>query len=168
VFCWERAIQLKRDLLPVLNEKGIGLVVVGIGSLDSGRVFSKETGFPPDKLLVDESERTLAYQALGTRNSQRDAVSGKQKFEGIGSMWSSATTDAIKERGRDDLNSVTGNIFNPGPFKPTMPSSIEATLVQGGSFVFDGTTKTLLEHYDESSGAHITIEELLNVINAEN
>mmetsp|Transcript_16299 Transcript_16299/g.16468 ORF Transcript_16299/g.16468 Transcript_16299/m.16468 type:complete len:84 (+) Transcript_16299:461-712(+) len=83
-------------------------------------------------------------------------------------MWSSATTDAIKERGRDDLNSVTGNIFNPGPFKPTMPSSIEATLVQGGSFVFDGTTKTLLEHYDESSGAHITIEELLNVINAEN
>ena len=39
-------------------------------------------------------------------------------------------------------------------------ASTEATLVQGASFVFDGK-QTLLEHYDESSGAHVTIEELL-------
>mmetsp|Transcript_1839 Transcript_1839/g.2715 ORF Transcript_1839/g.2715 Transcript_1839/m.2715 type:complete len:82 (-) Transcript_1839:259-504(-) len=76
-------------------------------------------------------------------------------------MWSSSTTDAIQDRGREDLNAITGNLFQPGPYKPLMPSTIEATLVQGASFVFDGK-KPLLEHYDESSGAHVTIEELLD------
>merc|ERR1712238_208896 len=42
-----------------------------------------------------------------------------------------------------------------------MPSSIEATLVQGASFVFEGR-KTVLEHYDESSGAHLSIDDLLD------
>jgi len=153
-------MQLKRDVLPALNQNGIGLVVVGIGSVESGRTFGETTGLPTEMLFVDESKRTEAYMAVGTRNSQRDLKTDKQIFEGIGSMWGQATNDAIKERGRDDLNSVTGSLFKPGPFKPLMPKSIEATLVQGGSFVFDGN-KVLMEHYDESSGAHISIEDLL-------
>jgi len=153
-------MQLKRDVLPALNQNGIGLVVVGIGSVESGRTFGERTGLPTEMLLVDESEQSEAYMAVGTRNSQRDLKTNKQVFEGIGSMWGQATNDAIKERGRDDLNSVTGSLFNPGPFKPLMPKSIEATLVQGGSFVFDGN-KVLMEHYDESSGAHISVEDLL-------
>mmetsp|Transcript_6791 Transcript_6791/g.10319 ORF Transcript_6791/g.10319 Transcript_6791/m.10319 type:complete len:118 (+) Transcript_6791:464-817(+) len=111
-------------------------------------------------LLVDNTEETEAYQVVGTRNSQRDDK-GKQVFEGVKSMWSSATTDAIKERGRDDLNGITGSLFKPGIYKPMMPKTIEATLVQGASFVFDGKD-ALLEHYDESSGAHVSVEELLN------
>jgi len=152
---------LKRDVIPALEEKNIPLFVVGIGSVESGRTFSEQIDFPMDMLLVDTSEETDAYSAIATRNSQRDAESGKQIFEGIGSMWSKATTDAIKERGRDDLNGVTGGLFQPGPYKPLMPANMEQTFVQGASFVFDGKT-TLLEHYDESSGAHVTIEELLD------
>jgi len=148
-------------VLPALDEKGIGLVVVGIGSVESGLTFADRTGFPAGRLLVDESVTTVAYEAVGTRNSQRDPVSNKQIFEGVGSMWGQATTDAIEERGRDDLNTVTGGLFRPGPYKPLMPESIEATLVQGASFVFDGN-KVLLEHYDESSGAHVSVEDLLD------
>jgi len=159
VFCWERALQLQRDVLPALNQNGIGLVVVGIGSVESGRTFCQQTGFSADRLFVDDSKETAAYQSVGTRNSVRDE-NDKQIFEGVGSMWSRATNDGIKERGRDDLNSVTGNLFNPGPYKPLMPSSMEATFVQGASFVFEGR-EALIEHYDESSGAHLSIDDLL-------
>lgn len=161
MFCWERVAQLRRDALPALEEGGVGLVVVGIGSLESGREFCARTGLAESMLLVDESAETAAYAAVGTRNSQRDAAkNNKQIFEGVGSMWSAATTDAIEERGKDDLNAITGSLFNPGIYKPLMPKSIEATLVQGASFVFDGKD-ALLEHYDESSGAHVPLEELL-------
>jgi len=160
VFCWERVVELKRDALPALEENGVKLLVVGIGSLESGQAFSERTGFPPDLLLVDESEETEAYKSIGTRNSQRDPSTNKQIFEGVESMWSAATTDAIEARGKDDLNAITGNLFKPGIYKPMMPSTVEATLVQGASFLFKGK-ELLLEHYDESSGAHVTVEELL-------
>ena len=158
-------MQLQRDALPALDDMGVGLLVVGIGSVESGAEFGKQTGFPTDRLFVDETDLTDAYAAAGTRNTRRDD-SGKQVFEGIGSMWSDATNAAIKERGRDDLNAVTGNLFNPGPYKPLMPKgsswqrSMEQTMVQGGSFVFQGDA-VLAEHYDESSGAHLSIDALL-------
>lgn len=160
MFCWERAVELKRDALPALEENGVKLFLVGIGSLESGQTFSERTGFPQDMLLVDESEETEAYKSIGTRNSQRDPSTNKQIFEGVESMWSSATADAIETRGRDDLNAITGNLFKPGIYKPMMPKTVEATLVQGASFVFKGK-EALLEHYDESSGAHVSVEELL-------
>lgn len=148
-------------MLPALKKNGVGLLVVGVGSTESGVEFCGRTGLPLDNLFVDDSEKTDAYRLVGTRNSQRDANTNKQIFEGVGSMWSQATNDAIQDRGREDLNEVTGNLFNPGPYKPLMPKSVEATLVQGASFLFDGR-KTLVEHYDESSGAHLPIEALLD------
>lgn len=135
--------------------------MVGIGSVESGRTFADQIDFPKELLLVDTTEQTDAYQSAATRNSQRDPESGKQLFEGVESMWSQSTNDAIKERGREDLNGITGNLFQPGPYKPLMPSNMESTFVQGASFVFDGE-KSILEHYDDSSGAHITIEKLLD------
>ena len=45
-----------------------------------------------------------------------------------------------------------------------MPSTVEATLVQGASFVFTCKGKeVLLEHYDASSGAHVSVDELLEI-----
>ena len=152
---------MKRDALPALQENNIPLIVVGIGSLESGQTFCDRLDFSEELLFVDTSEETAVYQSLATRNSQRDPQTGKQIFEGVGSMWSSYTNDAIRDRGRDDLNAVVGNLLAPGPYQPLMPSSTEATFVQGASFVFDGKT-TLLEHYDESSGAHVPIETLLD------
>lgn len=158
MFCWERASQLKRDALPVLDAKGVKLFAVGIGSLESARTFCQQTGFPLDLMLVDDSDETDAYASVGTRNTRRDN-NGKLQFEGIQSMWSKDTTDAIKARGRDDLNAILRI------YKPLQPSSIDKTLVQGGSFIFDGS-KTLLAHYDQSSGAHLPIETLIQVATA--
>jgi len=90
---------------------------------------------------------------------------GKMVFEGIESMWSQKTNDAIKTRGRDDLNAVVGSLFKPGIYKPLMPTgpkAIDRTFVQGATLIFDGS-RTLFEHYDFSSGDHADLREVMRV-----
>ena len=170
MFCWERAVQLRRDALPALEAANVGLAVVGIGSLDAGETFASRTEFPKSMLYVDDSDESETYRAAGTRNTKRKP-DGKADFEGIGSMWSAATNDALKARGKADLDAITGSLFNPGIYKPLMPKgstmtrSMEKTMVQGGSFVFEGDD-VLFEHYDESSGAHAGIDDILKAAGA--
>ena len=163
-------MQLRRDALPALEAANVGLAVVGIGSLDAGETFATRTEFPKSMLYVDDSDESETYRAAGTRNTKRKP-DGKADFEGIGSMWSQATNDALKERGKADLDAITGSLFNPGIYKPLMPKgstmtrSMEKTMVQGGSFVFEGDD-VLFEHYDESSGAHAGIDDILKAAGA--
>ena len=170
MFCWERAVQLRRDALPALEAANVGLAVVGIGSLDAGETFATRTEFPKSMLFVDDSDESETYRAAGTRNTKRKP-DGKADFEGIGSMWSQSTNDALKERGKKDLDAITGSLFKPGIYTPLMPKgstmtrSMEKTMVQGGSFVFEGDD-VLFEHYDESSGAHAGIDDILKAAGA--
>ena len=170
MFCWERAVQLRRDALPALEAANVGLAVVGIGSLDAGETFASRTEFPKSMLYVDDSDESETYRAAGTRNTKRKP-DGKADFEGIGSMWSQATNDALKTRGKKDLDAITGSLFKPGIYTPLMPKgstmtrSMEKTMVQGGSFVFEGDD-VLFEHYDESSGAHAGIDDILKAAGA--
>ena len=86
-------------------------------------------------------------------------------------MWSAATNDALEARGKKDLDAITGSLFKPGIYTPLMPKgstmtrSMEKTMVQGGSFVFEGDA-VLFEHYDESSGAHAGIDDILKAAGA--
>mgnify|MGYP001355122605 FL=1 len=163
-------MQLRRDALPALEAANVGLAVVGIGSLDAGETFATRTEFPKSMLYVDDSDESETYRAAGTRNTKRKP-DGKADFEGIGSMWSQSTNDALKARGKADLAAITGSLFNPGIYKPLMPKgstmtrSMEKTMVQGGSFVFEGDA-VLFEHYDESSGAHAGIDDILKAAGA--
>lgn len=164
MFCWELATQLRRDVLPALNEADVKLFAVGIGSAASALEFAERVEFPPELLLADESEEADVYAAVGTRNTQRDER-GKQIFEGVESMWSKQTNDALSARGKQDLDSVVGGLFKPGPYKPLMPTgpkAMERTFVQGGTFVFDGSTE-LFSHYDFSSGVHADLDEVVMV-----
>ena len=156
-------------MLPALNEANVKLFAVGIGDVPSARTFAKQIDFPAELLHVDESEKSEAYAAAGTRNTKRDA-SGKQIFEGVDSMLSKATMDAVNKRGKADLDSITGNVFAPGPYKPLMPKgnglfdarAVEKTLVQGGTFIFDGGEQ-LFAHYDKASGVHADLDEVVRV-----
>jgi len=162
-------MQLRRDVIPALSVSDVKLFAVGIGSADSARTFAEKVEFPAELLFADESEDSDAYAAAGTRNTQRDD-SGKQVFEGVSSMWGPATNEALKARGRKDLNAVVGRPFRPGPYVPLMPKGnglfdpkvMERTMVQGGAFVFDGSEQ-LFSHYDDSSGAHADLTELVRV-----
>lgn len=150
----------------------VNLYAVGIGSVESASTFAEKIQFPAELLFADESDNSEAYAAVGTRNTKRDE-NGKAVFEGVESMWSSATMDGIKARGRTDLNSITGSVFKPGPYKPLMPTGnglfdprvMEKTMVQGGAFVFDGSEE-IFAHYDQSSGAHVDLQVLVRVATA--
>ena len=135
MFCWERAVQLRRDALPALEAANVGLAVVGIGSLDAGETFASRTEFPKSMLYVDDSDESEAYRAAGTRNTKRKP-DGKADFEGIGSMWSQSTNDALKARGKADLDTITASLFKPAIYTPLMPKgstmtrSMEKTMVR--------------------------------------
>ena len=169
MFCWELALQIRRDCLPALHDANVKLFAVGIGSADSAKTFAEKIAFPAEILFADESDETEAHAAVGTRNTQRDA-NNKQIFEGVDSMWSRETNDAIKARGRDDLNAITGNPFKPGPYVPLMPKgnslfdpkALERTMVQGGTFIFEGG-ECLFSHFDASSGAHADLDEVVRL-----
>ena len=145
-------------MLPATDAAGVKLFAVGIGSAESAAEFSERSGFPAARLLADASDESDAYAAIGTRNTQRDAK-GKQVFEGVQSMWSSRTNDAIKQRGRDDLNAIL-KLYKP--LMPRGPKAMEQSFVQGATLVFDGTTE-LFAHYDFSSGDHADLDEVLRV-----
>ena len=162
-------MQLRRDVLPAIQPNGVKLYAVGIGSAEAAAEFAEATDFPATMLLADESELTSAYATVGTRNTGRDEK-GKQIFEGVESMWNKDTNAGLKARGRDDLNSITGNLFAPGPYVPLMPKgqglfdprAMERTMVQGGTFVFDGDEQ-IFTHYDSSSGAHADLGEVVQL-----
>lgn len=158
MFCWELATQLERDVLPATRAAGIKTFAIGIGSADSAKTFSERTGFPAECLFADASDESDAYAAVGTRNTQRD-TKGKQIFEGVASMWSERTNDAIKRRGRDDLNGIL-KLYKP--LMPRGPKAMEQSFVQGATLIFDGSTE-LFSHYDYSSGDHADLNEVVRV-----
>lgn len=161
MFCWELATQLERDVLPAADAAGVQLFAVGIGSAEAAAEFADRSGFPASRLLADASDESDAYAAIGSRNTERDAQ-GKQIFEGIGSMWSKKTNEAIKKRGRDDLNAIL-KVYKP--LMPKGPKAMEQSFVQGATLVFDGS-KELFAHYDFSSGDHADLEEVVRVATA--
>lgn len=145
---------MARDWLPKLKTESVKLFAVGIGSAESARKLCEGTGFPEEFMFVDDSQRSDAYGVIGTRNSQW-SEEGKQVFEGVGSMWSGKTNAAIKERGRDDLNSILKD------YKPLMPATMEQMFVQGGTFVFDGSN-LVFEHFDDASGVHARLDDVVS------
>lgn len=159
-------------MLPALSDNDVKLFAIGIGDVNSARTFAEQIEFPSEILFADESDTTEAHAAAGTRNTRRDA-NGKQIFEGVDSMLNAATMEAVDKRGRDDLNSITGSLFNPGPYKPLMPKgkglfdarAVEKTLVQGGTFVYDGAEQ-LFAHYDQASGVHADLAEVVRIATA--
>lgn len=59
---WEYAQKLVR-LMPTLENSGVQVVAVGLGSADSAQSFARTLKFPMDKLYADPSG--AAYKALG-------------------------------------------------------------------------------------------------------
>ena len=107
---------------------------MGIGSLDAGETFASRTEFPKSMLYVDDSDESEAYRAAGTRNTKRKP-DGKADFEGIGSMWSQATNDALKERGKKDLDAITGSLFKPGIYVSVFTPSPRLTNTQTQAYI---------------------------------
>jgi hypothetical protein len=59
----ELAIQLRRDIKPILDAQGVQLFFVSIGTLERSKDFVSVTEFPAENLLADPESKT--YKALG-------------------------------------------------------------------------------------------------------
>jgi len=170
--CWEFGLQLKRDWIPALDNAGVKLLVVGIGSQDSAKTFSEEIGLPSDSIFADED--AAAYQAVAMVNSdfQED---GRQR--GM-RMITQKTADAVQGRANGRPLSFFGLFDIPFLFtnddleaakliyKPLMPggeNSVDKTLVQGGVLVFHGEQQKF-RHRDSSVAVHAELKKVLAAV----
>eukprot|EP00238_Polyblepharides_amylifera_P015763 CAMPEP_0196578934 /NCGR_PEP_ID=MMETSP1081-20130531/13584_1 /TAXON_ID=36882 /ORGANISM="Pyramimonas amylifera, Strain CCMP720" /LENGTH=167 /DNA_ID=CAMNT_0041898335 /DNA_START=386 /DNA_END=890 /DNA_ORIENTATION=- len=140
----EFAIQLHRDLKPQLDARGCKLLVVSIGTAARAKDFVEETKFPAELLLADPENVT--YDAL-------------EFYKGAARTFFNPATpfyimDRLEKDSAADLREVMPR------WKPWIPPKLEQGLQQGGVFVFKGK-EAFLEHYDESTGAHIALEDIV-------
>ncbi len=143
MFCQELAAQLTRDVAPKLEERGVALRCVGIGTLDVARQFCEHVPFPQSLLYTDPEN--AAYTALGLA-------------KGWGPTFLQAATPlAIARRANAaaDLRAATAR------WKPWLPPKSDQGLQQGGALVFEGAT-LLYRHDDPATGAHADLNEVLN------
>ena len=153
------AIQLRRDLIPVLDAHGVDLVAVSIGTHARSKDFVEETGFPAERLFADPESAT--YDALRLNKSLAN-FSQKSTPEGIMAR--------IQRDGAADLLGVLRR------WKPWIPPKPEQGFQQGGAFVFafaDETnanaseiellrgSETLYRFYDPSTGVSAPFDDML-------
>lgn len=138
------AIQLRRDAQPALEENGIKLLCVSIGTPARAKDFVAETKFPAELLFADPEN--VCYNAL-------------RLHKGWGRTFFTVNTpfsikDRITKDGASDLCDVLPR------WKPWLPPKSDQGLQQGGTFVFEGR-KAVFEHYDEATGAHADLADVL-------
>merc|ERR1712241_619518 len=141
----ELAVQLRRDVKPRLDEAGIKLLMVSIGTASSGKEFAKGTEFPAESLFSDTTNN--CYDAL-------NFYSGLMR-----TFFDKSTAFSMQKRfsadGAQDLKDVMKN------YKPLMNlKDNKQSLIQGGVVCFDGT-KDVFFHKDEGTGAHADFEKAI-------
>lgn len=144
-------MQLERKR-PALTAGGAGLVCVGIGTPEKGRLVADHVGYDASQLLADP-ENAL-YDALGLN-------------AGLGrTFFNPATPYAILDRltrgTGGDLGDVLGK-WLPSPLGEAqgaviIPPKQRQALNQGGLFVFDSNGASRFVHYDASTGAHADVD----------
>lgn len=144
MFCQELAGQL-RDLKPQLDDGGVQLVAVSIGTPERGVEFCDHVDFPRECFFADPT--AITFDALKLEKSVSRT------------FFNPATPQAILKRlqkdGAKDLVAATKR------WKPWIPPEQSQALQQGGAFVFRGK-ECVLQHYDQATGDHVDLDLLLS------
>lgn len=122
------------------------MIFISIGTAERGRMFSEETGLPVELVFADPDNVT--YDALGF-------------YKGLGRTFFTASTPlSINQRllkdGAKDLKEILPR------WKPWIPPKLNQGLQQGGLLIFQGK-ECMYSHYDESTGAHANLEDVLSM-----
>ena len=147
----ELALQLANDAAPKLAARGATLACVGIGTSDRAAEFCAHYGVPPALVFADPEN--ACYDALRLR-------------KGWGpTFFSARTAFAMKDRFESDGAAALRDDVLPR-WQPWIPPKLEQSLQQGGAFVFRGRV-AVFEHYDEATGAHAQLADLLRAAGVE-
>lgn len=128
----------------MLDERGVKLFFVSIGSAERGREFAALTGFPEERLLADPDSQT--YRAMGWHKSV------SKTFFSIETPLSLLKRQ--QESGLKVLKEVLSN------WKPWIPPKSDQAYQQGGTLQFHGD-QLLWELKDVATGAHVRPGEIL-------
>lgn len=136
-----------------LENLGINLVVVSIGTPENGKKLMKHLSIPhfADFFYVDP--KSVLYDSL---NLNKGVVS---------TLFAPGTSFSFLRRftqpdGMKELNEVLSK-WNKAIY---IPPRQDQALNQGGTFVFDGD-QTVFAHYDEGTGAHSNIQQVIDLAN---
>ena len=127
----------------MLEENGVDLVAVSIGTFERSRDFVYETGFPAYRLFADPD--AAAYEALRLNKSLKNF---SQK----------STPEGIMERFRKDRAADLIGVLKR--WKPWIPPKREQGFQQGGVFAFEGD-ECVYQFYDPSTGVHAPFDDWL-------
>lgn len=120
--------------------------MVSIGPPERGREFCELTGFASESFYADE--QGALYEALALNKGARET------------FFSPSTPFAFAEwLGRENALAET-----LAAWKPWLPPKQGQAFQQGGSFVFAPGCACVFEHYDASTGAHASPQELLEAL----
>lgn len=113
--CRELAVQLRRDVKPSLDEQGIKLYLVSIGTWERSKEFVAVTGFPAENLFVDPE--TATYEALGL-------------VKGVGETFFTINTPLSIKKRMDE--GKTGDLQDVmAKWQPWTPPRMDQSLQQG-------------------------------------
>lgn len=150
--CQEVILQYSKVRNDDLLAQNVNLVMVSIGKPEVGKQLVQHLGLEDgeDFLFVDP-ENTL-YDELDLNH-------------GVAETFFSISTplsflDRFKSKdGMSDLMEVLGK-WNDAVY---LPPKQEQAFNQGGTFIFDGTGNTVFAHYDESTGAHAKVADVVDL-----
>ena len=159
MFCWEHASELASFKTRELDPKGVLLVVVGVGTPESGKTFCESLPFPEENLFVDPTRS--AYKALelhGDLDGTEGLFFDPKVVEGVRRLFfTKITGERIKERGQDGIKAAMKN------YKPLMPKESRDSVQQGGTVVFKGHEVVYLRK-DEATADHAPQQEIMCAI----
>mmetsp|Transcript_39043 Transcript_39043/g.62580 ORF Transcript_39043/g.62580 Transcript_39043/m.62580 type:complete len:159 (-) Transcript_39043:424-900(-) len=146
---------------PELDAAGVLLIVVGVGTPESGKKFSEALPFPGECLFVDPER--AAYRALAL-HGDLDGTEGKffdpKVVEGVRRLFfTKVTGERIKERGTDGIKAAMKN------YQPLMPPNSFDAVQQGGTAVFHGHQMVYMRK-DEATADHAPIGEVMAAVAA--
>lgn len=138
-----------------LESQGVNLVMVSIGVPEKGQQLIDHLEFQGgEKYLFVDPENAL-YDALNLN------FGVQRTFFNINTPF--AFLDRFtKENGTKDLGTVLSK-WSKAFF---IPPKQKQAFNQGGTFVFEGE-RAVFAHYDASTAAHATVEQVMNVVNNE-
>merc|ERR1712241_1373104 len=136
-----------------LSDDGINLIVVSIGTTENLRRLVDHLSLSKimtENLYVDHEN--VYYDALHLKKGLKETFfSPSTSFSFLKRF---TTKDGTKELG-EALSKWNKAVY--------VPPKQDQALYQGGTFIFDGNEKTVFVHYDEGTGAHSDIEQVIDL-----
>eukprot|EP00538_Stauroneis_constricta_P013863 CAMPEP_0119554112 /NCGR_PEP_ID=MMETSP1352-20130426/6686_1 /TAXON_ID=265584 /ORGANISM="Stauroneis constricta, Strain CCMP1120" /LENGTH=147 /DNA_ID=CAMNT_0007600639 /DNA_START=394 /DNA_END=836 /DNA_ORIENTATION=- len=138
-----------------MNSSDIRLVLISIGLPEKAKSLI-------DHLEINDNDFGINHLFVDPENKIYDDL---QLNRGVKETFFSETTPLAfvdrffkKKDGMKELLEVLGK-WNKAFY---IPPKLDQSLLQGGTFVFDGE-QTLLAHYDASTGAHSDIDDVIAI-----